>query len=207
MIGVLGGGEFAFLGTPFVARLVRRLGSRYNYSSANQEFAGRFWAHGLTLGNQGIYFTSDFENCDMLMLVGKNPMMSHHFPQARRRLTKMSKDPDRLLVVVEPRLSETARIANIHLAIRPGTDALLIKSMIAIVLNEGLHNTEYINEYADGFNEILPWFADLDVKAALTVCNLDYDLVVRVCRDFTSRRSCLLDDLGILMNRPSALVS
>ena len=207
LVSLVGGGEFSFLSAPFAARLIRRLGSRYNYSSANQEFAGRFWAHGLTLGNQGIYFTSDFENCDMLMLVGKNPMMSHHFPQARRRLTKMSKDPDRLLVVVEPRLSETARIANIHLAIRPGTDALLIKSMIAIVLNEGLHNTEYINEYADGFNEILPWFADLDVKAALTVCNLDYDLVVRVCRDFTSRRSCLLDDLGILMNRHSALVS
>ena len=63
LVSLIGGGEFAFLGTPFVARLVRRLGSRYNYSSANQEFAGRFWAHGLTLGNQGIYFTSDFENC------------------------------------------------------------------------------------------------------------------------------------------------
>ena len=42
----------------------------------------------------------------------------------------MSKDPDRLLVVVDPRLSETAKIADIHLALRPGTDALLFKSMI-----------------------------------------------------------------------------
>jgi anaerobic selenocysteine-containing dehydrogenase len=207
LVSLVGGGEFAFLGAPFVARLVRRLGSRYNYSAANQEFAGRFWAHGLTLGNQGIYFTSDFENCDMLMLVGKNSMMSHHFPQARRRLTKMAKDPDRLLVVVDPRLSETARIANIHLAVRPGTDALLVKSMITIVLNEGLYNGEYIDKHADGFNEILPWFADFDVKAALAVCDLDYDLVFRVCREFATRRSCLLDDLGILMNRHSALVS
>jgi anaerobic selenocysteine-containing dehydrogenase len=143
----------------------------------------------------------------MLMLVGKNPMMSHHFPQARRRLTRMSKDPDRLLVVVDPRPSETAKIANIHLAIRPGTDALLIKSMISTILNEGLYNREYINKHAEGFNEILPWFADFDVKAALTVCELDYNLVVRVCREFATRRSCLLDDLGILMNRHSALVS
>jgi len=143
----------------------------------------------------------------MLMVVGKNPMMSHHFPQARRRLTKMSKDPDRLLVVVDPRPSETARIANIHVAVRPGTDALLVKSMISIILNQGLYNREYISRYADGFNEILPWFADFDAKAALTVCNVDYDLVTRVCREFASRRSCLLDDLGVLMNRHSALVS
>jgi len=207
LVSLVGGGEFSFLSAPFPARLVRRLGSRYNYSAANQEFAGRFWAHGLTLGNQGIHFTSDFENCDMLMLVGKNPMMSHHFPQARRKLTKMSKDPDRLLVVVDPRPSETAKIANIHLAIRPGTDALLIKSMITIVLNEGLCDRQYINKHADGFKEILSWFADFDAKAALTVCNLDYDLVISVCREFVTRRSCLLDDLGILMNRHSALVS
>jgi anaerobic selenocysteine-containing dehydrogenase len=207
LASLVGGGEFSFLSASFPIRLVRRLGSRYNYSAANQEFAGRYWAHGLTLGSQSIQMESDFENCDMLLLVGKNPLMSHHFQQARRRLTQMSKDPDRLLVVVDPRLSETAKIADIHLALRPGTDALLIKSMISIILNEGLHNKEYISQYAEGFNEILPWFADFDARAALTFCEVDYDQVVRVCRELATRRSSILDDLGILMNRNSALVS
>jgi anaerobic selenocysteine-containing dehydrogenase len=204
---LVGGGEFSFLSMPFPIRLARRLGSRWNYSAANQEFSGRYWAHGLTFGNQNIQMESDFENCDMLMLVGKNPMMSHHFQQARRRLTRMSKDPDRLLVVVDPRVSETARIADIHLALRPGTDALLIKAMIAIVLSEGLYDKIYIDRHADGFNGILPWFADFDVKAALKVCDLDYRQVVDVCRELATRRSSVLDDLGILMNRHSALVS
>ena len=207
LASLVGGGEFSFLSVAFPVRLVRRLGSRYNYSAANQEFAGRYWAHGLTLGSQGIGLTADFEHSDMLLLVGKNPLMSHNFPQARRRLTKMSKDADRFLVVVDPRLSETAKIADIHLAIRPGTDALLVKSMIAIILREGMHNQKYINENVDGFKEMLPWFADFDVKAALKVCKLDYNQVFKVCREFTTRKSCLLDDLGILMNRHSALVS
>ena len=207
LASLVGGGEFSFLSMPFPIRMVRRLGSRYNYSAANQEFAGRYWAHGLTLGNQSFQMKSDFENCDMLMMVGKNSMKSHNFPQAPLKLTKMSKDPDRLLVVVDPRVSETARIADIHLALRPGTDALLIKSMISIILNEGLHHKEYIDQYTDGFNEILPWFSGFDVKAALKVCELDYDLVVRVCRELATRRSSILDDLGILMNRHSALVS
>ena len=152
LAALVGGGEFSFLSMPFPIRLVRRLGSRYNYSAANQEFAGRSWAHGLTLGRQNIQMESDFENCNMLMLIGKNPMMSHHFAQARRRLTKISKDPGRLLVVVDPRVSETAGIADIHLAIRPGADALLIKSMISIILDEGIYNQKYIDKHTDGFS-------------------------------------------------------
>jgi anaerobic selenocysteine-containing dehydrogenase len=202
-------GEFGYggYGIPYCVRLVRRLGSRYNYSAANQEFAGRYWAHGLTLGSQGMGLSADFEHSDMLVLIGKNPMMAHHFPQARRKLMKMSKNPDQLLVVVDPRLSETARIADIHLAIRPGTDALLLKSMIAIIIDEGIYNREFIDKYTEGFDKILPWFAGFDVKAALKVCELDYDQVFRVCREFTTRRSCLMDDLGILMGRHSAFVS
>ncbi len=202
-----GGGEFSFLSMAFPFSFIQGLGSHWFYSAANQEFSGRFWAHGLTFGSQDFFMEFDEENCDMLMLVGKNPMMSHHMQQARRKLTKMSKDPDRLLVVVDPRVSETAKIADIHLAIRPGTDALLFKSMISIIINEGMYNKEYIDKHTGGFNEILPWFSSFDVKAALKVCELDYDQVFHVCRELATRRSSIVDDLGILMNRHSALVS
>lgn len=207
LASLVGGGEYNASGIPYLIRLVRRLGSRYNYSAANQEFAGRYWAHGLTLGSQGMGLASDHEHNDMMLLIGKNPLMSHNMPQARRRLLKMSKNPEQLLVVVDPRLSETARIADIHLAIRPGTDALLLKSMIAIILREEMHSQAYIAEHVDGLGEILPWFTDFDVKAALKVCELDYGQVFKVCREFATRRSCLHDDLGVLMNRHSALVS
>ncbi len=63
--------------------------------------------------------------------------MSHHTPRARRVLTKFGKDPDKLLVVVDPRNSEIAKIADIHLPIKPGTDALLYRAMISVILNEG----------------------------------------------------------------------
>lgn len=207
LASVGGGGEFNFYPLRFMGGFVHGLGSKYVYSSANQEFAGRYWAHGLTMGSQMLDLTPDYENAEMLMAIGWNGMMSHHIPQARRVLTRISKDPDKLLVVIDPRLSETAKIADIHLALRPGTDALLLKSMIAIILKEGLYNQDYINKHVDGFNEILPWFTGFDVDAALKVCELDYDQVLKVCREFAKRRSCLRDDLGILMNRHSALNS
>ena len=207
LASVAGGGEFNFYPIRFLAGFVQALGSRYQYSSANQEFAGRYWAHGLTFGSQMLELIPDYENTEMLMAVGWNGMMSHHIPQARRVLTRISKDPDKLLVVIDPRGSETAKIANIHLALRPGTDALLLKSMIAIILKEGMHNQEYIDKHVNGFKEILPWFAGFDVNAALKVCELEYDQVFHVCQEFAKRQSCLRDDLGILMNRHSALVS
>lgn len=207
LASVAGGGEFNFYPTRFLAGFVQALGSLYQYSAANQEFAGRYWAHGLTFGSQRLELIPDYENTEMLMAVGWNGMMSHQIPQARRVLTRISKDPDKLLVVIDPRPSETAKIANIHLALRPGTDALLVKSMVAIILKEGMHNQEYIDKHVNGFKEILPWFAGFNVNAALKVCELEYDQVFHVCREFARRRSCLRDDLGILMNRHSALVS
>jgi anaerobic selenocysteine-containing dehydrogenase len=194
-------------GIPYLVRLGTMLGSKYNYSALGQEHTGRYWAHGLTLGSQGLLFRADMKHADMLMAVGWNPLMSHQTPQARRKLTKMAKDPDRLLVVVDPRVSETAKIADIHLPLRPGTDALLFKSMIAMILKEGMQDQEYIDRHVNGLKEVWPWFADFDVKAALRVCELDYDQVYEVCREFASKKSCLHDDLGILMGRHSTLVS
>ena len=183
LASVGGGGEFNFYPTRFMAGFVRALGSRYQYSSANQEFASRYWAHGLTFGSQLLELSPDYKTTEMLIAVGWNGMMSHQIPQARRVFTRISKDPDKLLVVIDPRLSETAKIANIHLALRPGTDALLLKAMIAIILKEGMYNQEYIDKHVSGFNEILPWFAGFDVNAALKVCELEYGQVFRSARN------------------------
>ena len=137
------GGEFNFYPWRFPIGFVDALGSRYHYSAGNQEFAGRYWAHGLTLGSQLLELVPDYKHTEMMMAVGWNGMMSHQIPQARKVLTGIAKDPDKLLVVIDPRRSETAKIADIHLALRPGTDALLMKSMIAIILREGMHTTRH----------------------------------------------------------------
>lgn len=200
-------GQGCHFGLAFAGRFGNLLGSQYNYTALGQEYTGRFWAHGLTLGSQALQFVSDYHNTEMVMFVGWNPMMSHGTPQARRKFQKMAKNPDILLVVIDPRLSETARIADVHLALRPGTDALLFKAMISIIIKEGWYNREYIKRQVDGFEEIIPWFIDFDVESALKVCRLDRQQVYEVCQAFASRRSCLHDDLGILMNRHSTLVS
>jgi anaerobic selenocysteine-containing dehydrogenase len=205
---MMGGGNLGCsTQVPFAVNVLRGLGSQYFYSALAQELTGRFWVDGKTYGDQNLHSTPHLDETDMLLVVGWNPMMSHHTPQARRVLKKFSKDPDKILVVVDPRLSETAQIADIHLPIHPGTDALLYRAMISIILNEGWHNQDYIEKHVSGFETIRTWFTDFDVKAAVDVCELDYDKVKEICHLFATRKSSHHSDLGVLMTRHSTLIS
>jgi len=192
---------------PFATNVLRGLGSHYHYNALAQELTGKFWADGKAFGNQHIHLMPDLDQADMLLAVGWNPMMSHHTPQARRVLKKFSEDSDKLLVVIDPRLSETARIADIHLPVRPGTDALLYRAMISIIIKEGWQDRKYIEQHVDGFEDICSRFVDFDTQAAIELCELEYGAVREVCHQFAVRKSCLRSDLGVLMTRHSTLIS
>ncbi len=84
---LVGGGTF---GCPsqgvFAINVLRGMGSQYFYNALGQELTGRFWADGKSFGNQHLHSGPDFDETDMLLTVGWNPMMSHHLAQARRVL-------------------------------------------------------------------------------------------------------------------------
>jgi anaerobic selenocysteine-containing dehydrogenase len=202
-----GGGQGGHFEAAFGVRLLRGMGSHYHYNALGQELTGHFWAWGRATGRQYLFGGPDHHDSDVLLAWGWNGMMSHQMPQARRFLKQFAKDPDRVLVVIDPRLSETAEIADIHLPIRPGTDALLTRAMIAIILQEGWHNTDYIAQHVSGFDNIRPWFEGFDAGAALKVCELDYGQVRDVCHLVATRKSSMHSDLGVYMNRHSTATS
>ena len=189
--------------------LMGALGSHHYYSSLAQELGGEMFAGTRMLGNPGLGLATspDYDETDMLLAIGWNGVESNMAPQAGRWLHAFSRDPEKILVVVDPRRSETARLADIHLPVRPGSDALLTKSMISIILQEGWQDQEYIGRHTSGFEAILPWFADFDAEAAVRVCGLDWGQVREVCRLFATRRSSLKSGLGIEMNRHSTVTS
>jgi anaerobic selenocysteine-containing dehydrogenase len=198
-----GGGQGCHFEAGFGVRLIRALGSQYHYNALGQELTGSYWVWGRVVGRQNLIVGADHHNTDMLVAIGWNGMMSHQMPQARKFLTRFAKDPEKTLVCIDPRLSETAKIADIHLPIRPGTDALLTRAMIAIILQEDRHNKEYITNYVSGFDRIKPWFADFDARRAIDVCELDYEEVRNLCRLMAESKWSMHYDLGVMMNRHS----
>jgi len=187
--------------------LLEGMGSHYFYNSAGQEFSGSWWVDGRVLGKQYLHAIPNEENAEMYVAWGWNGMESHQIPQAPKVLRGFAKDPERLLVAIDPRQSETAAIADIHLAVRPGTDALLMKAMISMILEEGWEKKDYLSQFVEGFDTIRPWFEGFDAKAATQVCHLDYDEVHQLCRLMTTKRWCIHPDLGIYMGRRSTLNS
>ena len=202
-----GGGQGCHFEAAFGVRLLRGLGSQYQYSALAQEFAGAFWVCGRTHGKQYLHDGPDVNNTDLLLAFGWNGMQSHQIPQAPRQLQRLSKDPDKMLIVVDPRLSETAKIADIHLPIRPGTDALLLKAMISIILAEVWENKDYLENRTSGFDQVKSYFLNFDARAAVKTCELDFDQVREVARLYAKRKSSLRYDLGLFMGRHSGLNS
>lgn len=202
-----GGGQGCHFEAAFGVRLMRLLGSQYQYSALAQEFSGAFWVCGRTHGKQYLHDQPDVNNTDLLLVFGWNGMQSHQIPQAPRRLQRLSKDKDKLLIVVDPRVSETAKLADIHLRIRPGTDALLLKAMISIILKEGWQNKDYLANRTSGFDSIKSYFENFDARTAVKTCELDFDQVREVARLYATRKSSLRYDLGLFMGRHSGLNS
>lgn len=216
IVGIHGPRSFAYMGaggqgchfqTPFGMRLMRALGSQYHYSALAQEFSGDFWVCGRMFGRQYLHNNPDIAQTDCLIAIGWNGMQSHQIPQAPRHLQRLAQDPEKLLIVIDPRKSETARIANLHLPIRVGTDALLLKGMIALIIDHGWEDRDYIAQHTRGWEEIKGLFEGFDYRAAIATCHLNYDTVDQVCHLLSHRKSSLRHDLGIYMNRHSALSS
>jgi anaerobic selenocysteine-containing dehydrogenase len=202
-----GGGQGCHFEAAFGVRLIRGLGSHYHYNALGQELTGSYWVWGRALGRQNLIVGPDHHNTDMLLAVGWNGMMSHQMPQARKFLTRFAKNPDKLLVVIDPRQSETAKIADIHLAVRPGTDALFTRAMIAIILQKDWHAKDYIARHVSGFDRIASLFVDFDARRAVELCELDYDQVLDLCQKLATRKWSMHYDLGVLMNRHSTAIT
>ena len=202
-----GGGQGCHFEAGFGTTLMKSLGSRYHYSALAQELTGYFWVCGRMLGSQNRYVIPDEHHSDMIVAIGWNGMESHQMPRAPLVLREFASNPDKLLAVIDPRKSETAKIANLHIALRPGTDALLVKAMIAIILKEGWEKRDYLAGTCVGFEKIEGWFTSFDIHSALSICEVGYEEVHALCREMATRRWCFHTDLGTLMNRHSTVVS
>lgn len=202
-----GGGQGSHFEAAFGTSLMRGLGSRYHYSALAQELTGYFWCVGRMFGRQNKFPIPDEHNAEVLVGIGWNGMESHQMVRAPLVIKEFARNPDKALIIIDPRKSKTAMQANIHVPLRPGTDALLTKAMISIILERGWEDRTYLDENCKDFNLIQPWFAGFDVQRALNICQVEYEQILEVCHILTSRSWCLHFDLGVYMNRHSTLAT
>jgi anaerobic selenocysteine-containing dehydrogenase len=200
-----GGGQGNHLSGAYGAATRAALGSVYRSNALAQEKTGEFWVNGKLLG---AYTRGDVEHAEVTVWVGKNPYQSHSIPRARTTLKEIGRDPTRSMVVLDPRRTETAELADFHLALRPGTDAWCLAALAAVLVQEDLVDRPWLAEHVTGLAEVEAALADVDIAAYAAICDLDPDLIRRAARRIASASSVsVYEDLGVQMSLHSTLCS
>lgn len=192
-----GGGQGNHLGGAYSRQLLSAMKSRFVYSALAQEKTGDFWVNGRLFGAQNCHPMEDVEHADYVLFIGANPYQSHGIVNARNTLREIKNDPDRTMVVIDPRRTETADQADIHLQLLPGTDAFLLLAMLSIIVRENLHDQAFIDAHCTGFEQVRAELLGVPVADYATRADVPLADIERVARGLaTAKRGCVRVDLG-----------
>ncbi len=132
----------------------------------------------------------DVNHADCIFIAGSNTAYAH--PVLFRRIEEARKsNPDMKLVVVDPRRTDTAAAADLHLAILPGTDVMLFNAMLHVMLWEGWYSEEYIAAHTEGFDDLKRTVRDYTPQHAATVCGVAAEDIVQAARWFATSKATL----------------
>src|SRR5262249_39319410 len=147
-------GQGNHLGAAYFAALRDTLGVTKHFNALSQEKTGDFWVNGHLFGAQLCHTAEDIEHTDLLVVLGCNPWMAHGFQAARNAVNEIKKAPGRRMIVIDPRRTEAAEVADLHLQLRRGTDAFLLAAILAMILRRGGEAADFIAARTVGFEEV-----------------------------------------------------
>ncbi|WPB59060.1 molybdopterin-dependent oxidoreductase [Xylophilus sp. GOD-11R] len=125
----------------------------------------------------------DLALADCLFITGSNTAWAH--PILFRRIEDArAARPDMKMVVVDPRRTDTAAVADLHLAIQPGTDVLLYHGMLHLMLWEGWTDAGYIARHTSGFSALRDLVRDATPAAVATACGIAQADLIEAARLF-----------------------
>ena len=129
-------------------------------------------------GPPGCY--EDFEHTDCLLAFGSNLPEQHPIIFWRLKMAlEQRKFP---VIVVDPRVTMFAQMADVHLPIAPGTDLVLLNSLAHVILKEGLVDRAYIDAHTSGYDAFAALVEQYDPAMASKICGIDEDTIRNVAR-------------------------
>ncbi len=200
-----GGSQGNHLGGTYADSTIKALGIQYRSNALAQEKTGEAWVQGKMAGAP---VHGDFEHCEVAVFLGKNPWQSHGFARTRVTLREIQNDPNRAMIVIDPRRTETAKMADFHLAVKPGTDAWCLTALSAILVQEKLVASGWLAQHTTGYAAVEAIMQKVDVTRYAAVCGVEESLLRLAARRIAKAKSVsMIEDLGVQMNVHSTLNS
>ena len=175
-----------------VALLMRALGSP-NWMM-NQDLCGGCRALSDKVTGLGIVGGEDVENTRCALLVGRNPSAAD--PVQWAALKRARKNGARIIVIDTAR-TPAARIADLWLKPRTGTDAAIGLAMIHVIVEEQLHDRDFVEKWTHGFDALAARAAEFPPARAAALSGVPADLIVSAARMYADGPSCFVSGHGI----------
>ena len=157
--------------------------SRLCMSSAVAGYAGAFG----TDGPPASYADIGFAEC--LLLWGSNTADCH--PITFGRIQQRTKDPAVSVIVIDPRRTATAEIADLHLPIKPGTDLALANAMLRVLMDEDFLDQNFIEHRTTGFEAAAKAAREWTPRKAARICSVDQNNIIWAARKFGQAKAAL----------------
>ncbi|PYM15162.1 MAG: nitrate reductase catalytic subunit [Candidatus Rokuibacteriota bacterium] len=133
----------------------------------------------------------DIDSADCFLLIGTNTADCHPIVWKRIRRRKLSA-PDRVsVIVVDPRWTETADIADLHLPLRPGSDIALLNGMLHVLWKDGLIDRAFVGAHTSGWEKLRHVVERYTPERVSALTGLSRDIIVTAALRFASA-SCAL---------------
>src|SRR3982074_2131448 len=200
-----GGGQGNHLGGAYSGAFLKAIGSRYRSNALAQEKTGEHWVDAHLYGG---HTRGEFEHAEVSVFIGKNPWMSQSFPRARVVLNEIAKDPARSMIVIDPVVTDTAKMADFHLRVFPGSDAWCLAALAAILVQEELCNESFLAQHVHGTGVVRSALREVPVADYAQRCGVDEELLRTAARRIATAGSvAVFEDLGIQQGPNSTLCS
>jgi anaerobic selenocysteine-containing dehydrogenase len=184
----------------YFPRLAKALGSRNVFSASTLDQMPKQLSSGLMFGHWLSIALPDIERTDHLLILGANPVASNGslwtVPDFRGK-AKALRARGGKLVVVDPRKSETAEIADEHHFIRPGADAFLLLGMAHTLFDEKLARIGRLAEHVAGLDAVQTTAAGFSAETVAARCGIDAETIRRLARELAaSKRGVVYGRIG-----------
>ncbi len=136
-------------------------------------------------GHPGSY--SDLETSDVLLLLGANIADNH--PILCQRLER---NKNRTLIVVDPRVTKTAMMADIHLPVKPRSDIALINGIAHVLIRDGLIDPAFIQKHTTGYKDFAEYVSTFDPQYVSTIIGLSEDVIVTTARLYGKAKAAFI---------------
>jgi len=166
-------------------------GSPNSFNVLSLEYTDRGAVAERVLGNENLTLQPDVGRARFALLLGTNPLVTNGVTLLQRR-PRISADLKTIqrgggkVVVVDPRCTETAKVADEHLAIRPGTDLFLLVAMIRRIVESGSADQAFLDRFARGHDQWRALVGRLDPARAAEVTGIPVDRIERLADEFAT---------------------